>query len=248
MARLARHRGGAAQPDRRAWQAWPTDIRRQDFSHVLLLGMGGSSLGPEVLAETFGEAIGQPRASGARTRPIRRKSGPSKAGSIRPERCSSCRASPAARSSRISSSNISSSARQRPSAPSKAGSRFIAITDPGSKLQEVAERDRFRHVAFGLPEYRRALLGAVGFRHGAGRRDGSRYRPACSTPRRRWCAPAAPMCRRPTIPASCSERSWACWENQAATRSRSSPRRASPISAPGSSSSWRNRPASKARD
>src|SRR5258705_11726204 len=32
-----------------------------------------------------------------------------------------------------------------------AGSRFIAITDPGSKLQAIAERDRFRHVSFGKP-------------------------------------------------------------------------------------------------
>jgi transaldolase/glucose-6-phosphate isomerase len=31
------------------------------------------------------------------------------------------------------------------------GSRFIAVTDPGSKLEAVAERNRFRHVAFGLP-------------------------------------------------------------------------------------------------
>src|SRR2546427_774849 len=28
----------------------------------------------------------------------------------------------------------------------KAGSRFIAITDPRSKLEQVAESDRFRHV------------------------------------------------------------------------------------------------------
>src|SRR5262249_32564139 len=33
----------------------------------------------------------------------------------------------------------------------KAGSRFIAITDPGSKLQLVAEADRFRHIFSGLP-------------------------------------------------------------------------------------------------
>ena len=33
----------------------------------------------------------------------------------------------------------------------KAGSRFIAITDPGSKMQQVAETDRFRHIFFGLP-------------------------------------------------------------------------------------------------
>jgi transaldolase / glucose-6-phosphate isomerase len=31
------------------------------------------------------------------------------------------------------------------------GSGFIAITDPGSKMQQVAEGDHFRHVFFGLP-------------------------------------------------------------------------------------------------
>ncbi|MEA2853254.1 MAG: transaldolase / glucose-6-phosphate isomerase, partial [Rhodospirillaceae bacterium] len=36
------------------------DIRQQDFSHALLLGMGGSSLGPEVLTRTFGKQPGSP--------------------------------------------------------------------------------------------------------------------------------------------------------------------------------------------
>jgi transaldolase/glucose-6-phosphate isomerase len=33
----------------------------------------------------------------------------------------------------------------------QAGRHFIAITDPGSSMQQVAERDRFRHVFFGQP-------------------------------------------------------------------------------------------------
>jgi transaldolase/glucose-6-phosphate isomerase len=33
----------------------------------------------------------------------------------------------------------------------KVGSRFIAITDPGSKMQKVAEGDKFRHIFHGLP-------------------------------------------------------------------------------------------------
>jgi transaldolase/glucose-6-phosphate isomerase len=33
----------------------------------------------------------------------------------------------------------------------EAGRRFIAITDPGSKLQQVAESDGFRHIFFGWP-------------------------------------------------------------------------------------------------
>jgi glucose-6-phosphate isomerase len=33
----------------------------------------------------------------------------------------------------------------------KAGSRFIAVTDPGSKFEQVAESDGFRHIYHGLP-------------------------------------------------------------------------------------------------
>jgi glucose-6-phosphate isomerase len=33
----------------------------------------------------------------------------------------------------------------------RAGDHFVAITDPGSKLEQVARADRFRHVFFGRP-------------------------------------------------------------------------------------------------
>src|SRR5208337_2687117 len=33
----------------------------------------------------------------------------------------------------------------------KAGSRFAAITDPGSKMQQAAESDRFGHIFYGVP-------------------------------------------------------------------------------------------------
>jgi transaldolase / glucose-6-phosphate isomerase len=36
------------------------DVRRNGFTHAVLFGMGGSSLAPEVLRETFGVAEGQP--------------------------------------------------------------------------------------------------------------------------------------------------------------------------------------------
>ena len=52
----------------------------------------------------------------------------------------------------------------------EAGRRFVAITDPGSKLQHVAEGDGFRRHLLRLAEHRRALLGAVRLRHGARRR------------------------------------------------------------------------------
>ena len=44
-----------------ALKAFQAEVRQADFAHILLLGMGGSSLGPEVLAQTFGAQPGFPQ-------------------------------------------------------------------------------------------------------------------------------------------------------------------------------------------
>jgi len=43
-----------------ALQSFAQEVRNDGFRHVVLLGMGGSSLGPEVLRQTFGSAAGYP--------------------------------------------------------------------------------------------------------------------------------------------------------------------------------------------
>ena len=43
-----------------ALEAFANDVREAGFRHVVLLGMGGSSLGPEVLRQTFGSRSGYP--------------------------------------------------------------------------------------------------------------------------------------------------------------------------------------------
>ena len=53
--------------------------------------------------------------------------------------------------SRTFSSNISSIAWSRRWARARPGSRFIAITDPGSKFEQVAQADGFRHIFHGVP-------------------------------------------------------------------------------------------------
>jgi len=126
------------------------DLQPADFSHVLLLGMGGSSLCPEVLGMTFGRRPGWPellvldstdpaqvRAAEARV-DLRRtlfvvssKSGTT----LEPN---------------IFKQYFLDRAR-RAVGPDQAGGRFVAITDPGSKLEQVARADRFRDVFFGLP-------------------------------------------------------------------------------------------------
>jgi transaldolase/glucose-6-phosphate isomerase len=42
-------------------EAFAVEVRTKGYTDVVLLGMGGSSLGPEVLAETFGDQAGWPR-------------------------------------------------------------------------------------------------------------------------------------------------------------------------------------------
>jgi transaldolase/glucose-6-phosphate isomerase len=126
------------------------EIARQSFSHVVLLGMGGSSLGPEVFAETFGHQKGHPEllvldsTDPAQIRTIESKIDPARTLFIVSSKSGSTL------EPNILKQYFFECAKGAVGA-SEAGSRFIAITDPGSKLQTVAERDRFRHVAFGLP-------------------------------------------------------------------------------------------------
>ena len=126
------------------------DIQRQDFSHVVLLGMGGSSLGPEVFAETFGRQKGRPEllvldsTDPAQIRTIESKIDPARTLFI-----------VSSKSGSTLEPNILKQyffeCAKRAVGADEAGSRFIAITDPGSKLQTIAERDRFRHIAYGIP-------------------------------------------------------------------------------------------------
>ena len=64
--------------NRKTWQkfrALAQDIKTAGFQYALLLGMGGSSLCPEVLAETFGQQEGF-RASPLSIPPIQRRCAP----------------------------------------------------------------------------------------------------------------------------------------------------------------------------
>ena len=113
--------------------------------------MGGSSLGPEVMKMTFGKIHGFPELHVLdSTDPAQIKAFENKIDLAQHARSSS-RASQARRSSRTSSSSTSSSASSKCVGAKEAGNRFIAITDPGSKLQQVAEGDGFRHMFFGWP-------------------------------------------------------------------------------------------------
>ncbi|MFQ5572371.1 MAG: bifunctional transaldolase/phosoglucose isomerase, partial [Rhodothermales bacterium] len=126
------------------------EVRKAGFSHALLLGMGGSSLGPEVLEITFGRQAGFPHFHVLdSTDPAQVKAFENKVDLANTLFIVSSK-SGGTLEPNIFKQYFFERARQVIGAE-KAGERFIAITDPGSKMQHVAESDGFRYVFFGLP-------------------------------------------------------------------------------------------------
>ncbi|HEX3354406.1 MAG TPA: bifunctional transaldolase/phosoglucose isomerase [Terriglobales bacterium] len=125
------------------------DVKKENFSDILLLGMGGSSLCPDVLKETFGKIAGFPELHVLdSTDPAQVKAFENKVNLARTLFIVSSKSGTTLEPN-IFKQYFFERTRQTVGAD-KAGSRFIAITDPGSKMQQVAEADRFRHVFFGL--------------------------------------------------------------------------------------------------
>src|SRR4051812_38996406 len=129
--------------------AFAADVKRGDFSDVLLLGMGGSSLGAEVLAESFGSKPGFPRlqivdsTDPAQIRRIEQSIDlprtlfivSSKSGStLEPN---------------IYKQYFYDRARAM-AGEAVASNHFVAITDPGSSLEKLAHLEKFRAVRHGV--------------------------------------------------------------------------------------------------
>jgi transaldolase / glucose-6-phosphate isomerase len=127
------------------------EIKSQGFTHILLLGMGGSSLCPEVLALTFGKQPGFPELHVLdSTDPAQVKAAESKIDLMKTLFIVSSK-SGSTLEPNIFKQYFFERVKQVVG-PDKAGARFVAITDPGSKMQHVAEADRFRNVFYGLPD------------------------------------------------------------------------------------------------
>jgi len=126
------------------------DAKSGGFSSILLLGMGGSSLCPEVLRLTYGKIAGYPDLHVLdSTDPAQIKSFEDKIDVAKTLFIVSSK-SGSTLEPNIFKQFFFESVKQA-IGEDKAGSRFIAITDPGSKMQKVAEADKFRHIFFGLP-------------------------------------------------------------------------------------------------
>jgi len=126
------------------------EIKNAGFSHLLLLGMGGSSLCPEVMKMTFGKIDGFPELHGLdSTDPSQVKTLESQVDLARTVFIVSSK-SGSTLEPNIFKQYFFERLKQVVEA-AQAGSRFLAITDPGSKMQQIAENDSFRNIFFGLP-------------------------------------------------------------------------------------------------
>ena len=124
--------------------------RSADFSHVLLLGMGGSSLCSEVMKQVFGKVSGFPELHVLdSTDPAQVKSFENKVDLKNTLFMVSSKSGSTLEPNILKQYFFDRIAQVV--GLKEAGRRFIAITDPGSRMQQVAENDGFRHVFFGWP-------------------------------------------------------------------------------------------------
>jgi transaldolase/glucose-6-phosphate isomerase len=139
-----------AKADIADYEDYAHRVKGQNFSDAVVLGMGGSSLGPEVLATTFPKKAGFPKLH------VLDSTDPAEVRSME---------------ARIDIANTlfivssKSGSTTEPNAmkdyfyaqvakaigPKKAGHRFIAVTDPGSSLEKVAIKQGFARVFHGEP-------------------------------------------------------------------------------------------------
>ena len=131
-------------------EAFLGSIGEDRFRNALLLGMGGSSLCPEVMARTYGPVKGKPELL------VLDSTDPVQVSSF------SKRVDPAHTLFIVSSKSGSTlepniffqffwAKTVEAVGQEKAGRHFVAITDPGSKMEQVAKEHRFRAIFPGRP-------------------------------------------------------------------------------------------------
>ncbi len=131
-------------------QDFADEVKGASFTDVLLLGMGGSSLGPEVFVETFGTKPGYPKLHVLdSTDPAQIREFESRINLARTLFLVSSK-SGSTLEPNIFKQYFFERAKQAVGA-TEAPKRFVAITDPGSSLEKSALTEGFRHIFYGEP-------------------------------------------------------------------------------------------------
>jgi transaldolase/glucose-6-phosphate isomerase len=126
------------------------EIKKAKFRHAVLLGMGGSSLCVEVLRLTFGKFGGYPElhvldsTDPAQVKAVEKKL------DLKKTLCIVSSKSGSTLEPNIFKQYFYERIRQKVG-DKEVGSHFIAVTDPGSKMEQVARDGGFRHIFAGVP-------------------------------------------------------------------------------------------------
>jgi transaldolase/glucose-6-phosphate isomerase len=140
----------AAAADVADYEDFAQRVKGQNFTDAVVLGMGGSSLGAEVLAETFEKKAGFPRlhvldsTDPAQVRTMQASIDIAKTLFI-----------VSSKSGGTTEPNVMKdyffAQVSKAIGAAKAGHRFIAVTDPGSSLEKVAIKQGFARIFHGDP-------------------------------------------------------------------------------------------------
>ena len=134
-----------------ALEALASAVRDDGFRHVVLLGMGGSSLGPEVLRQTFGSSRGYPElivldsTVPAWVRGVTEDIDPARTLFVVSSK-SGTTTEPNAFYAHFRGL-VEAAVGER-----AAGRNFVAITDPGTPLERLAREKDFRHIFLNPPD------------------------------------------------------------------------------------------------
>jgi glucose-6-phosphate isomerase len=138
------------QADLSTYASLGAEVETSDFQSILLLGMGGSSLCPEVLAVTFGQQPGFPELH------IVDSTDPEQVWTARNDvNLANTLVVVASKSGSTLEPNVLKqyffNEMKEAVGAEEAGGHFIAITDPGSKMEQVAKEDGFWKIFYGDP-------------------------------------------------------------------------------------------------
>src|SRR6201999_4287426 len=125
-------------------------VKAQNFSDAVVLGMGGSSLGPEVLAQTFAKQPGYPKLH------VLDSTDPAQVRALQASvNLANTLFIVSSKSGGTTEPNVMKDyffeRVAKAIGAEAAGHRFIAITDPGSSLEKVAAKQGFARVFHGEP-------------------------------------------------------------------------------------------------
>jgi len=140
----------AAAADVADYEDFAHRVKGQNFTDAVVLGMGGSSLGPEVLAQTFEKQPGFPKLH------VLDSTDPAQVRSMQASiNLANTLFIVSSKSGGTTEPNVMKDyffARVSEAiGADKAGHRFIAVTDPGSSLEKVATKQGFARIFHGDP-------------------------------------------------------------------------------------------------